>query len=116
MRALPRNRPYIHSVDIRALPRKRPYIRSADVCALLRKRAPPSDAISVRAFAWFLGSILLAGLIGASIAYPAYELTSTFANWAFHRVASRIAMLVLVAELVWLCRHLNLRTKHDCGY
>jgi membrane protease YdiL (CAAX protease family) len=70
----------------------------------------------VRAFAWFLGCILLAGLIGASIAYPAYELTSSFANWAFHRVASRIAMLVLVAELVWLCRHLNLRTKRDFGY
>jgi uncharacterized protein len=70
----------------------------------------------MRAFAWFLGAILLAGLIGASIAYPAYELTSSFASWAFHRVASRIAMLVLVAELVWLCRHLNLRTKHDCGY
>jgi uncharacterized protein len=70
----------------------------------------------MRAFAWFLGSILLAGLIGASIAYPAYELTSSFASWAFHRVASRIAMLVLVAELVWLCRHLNLRTNHDFGY
>jgi membrane protease YdiL (CAAX protease family) len=70
----------------------------------------------VRAFAWFLGSILLAGLIGASIAYPAYELTASFASWAFHRVASRIAMLVLVAELVWLCRHLNLRTKRDFGY
>jgi membrane protease YdiL (CAAX protease family) len=70
----------------------------------------------MRAFAWFLGSILLAGLIGAAIAYPAYELTSTFANWAFHRVASRIAMLLLAAELAWLCRHLNLNTKHDFGY
>jgi uncharacterized protein len=70
----------------------------------------------MRAFAWFLGSILLAGLIGAAIAYPAYELTSTFANWAFHRVASRIAMLVLIAELVWLCRHLNLNKKSDFGF
>jgi uncharacterized protein len=68
------------------------------------------------AFLWFLGSILLAGLIGAVIAYPAYELTSTFANWAFHRVASRIAMLVLIAELVWLCRSLNLKKKIDFGY
>src|SRR3984957_6670251 len=68
------------------------------------------------AFLWFFGSILLAGLIGALIAYPAYELTSTFANWAFHRVASRIAMLVLIVELVWLCRHLNLRQKRDFGY
>jgi uncharacterized protein len=70
----------------------------------------------MRAFAWFVGVILLAGLIGACIAYPAYELTSTFAGWAFHRVASRIAMLVLVLGLVWLCRHLQLTTKRDFGY
>jgi membrane protease YdiL (CAAX protease family) len=70
----------------------------------------------MRAFAWFLGAILLAGLIGAAIAYPAYELTASFANWAFHRVAGRIAMLLLVAELIWLCRRLNLRTKRDFGY
>jgi uncharacterized protein len=70
----------------------------------------------MRAFAWFVGVILLAGLIGACIAYPAYELTTTFANWAFHRIASRIAMLVLVAELVWLCRHLHLTRKQDFGY
>src|SRR5450631_677880 len=70
----------------------------------------------MRAFIWFLGSILLAGLIGASIAFPAYELTSSFATWAFHRVASRIAMLVLILLLVWLCRHLNIRTKRDFGY
>ena len=70
----------------------------------------------MRAFAWFLGSILLAGLIGACIAYPAYELTSSFANFAFHRVAGRIFMLVLVLVLAWLCRHLNLRQKHAFGY
>jgi membrane protease YdiL (CAAX protease family) len=60
--------------------------------------------------------MVLAGVIGAASAYPAYELTSSFANWAFHRVASRIAMLLLVVELIWLCRHLNLRTKRDFGY
>jgi uncharacterized protein len=70
----------------------------------------------MRAFAWFLGAILLAGVIGAAIAYPAFELTQTFAPWLFHRVASRIAMLVLIAELVWLCRRLQLRTKRDFGY
>jgi membrane protease YdiL (CAAX protease family) len=70
----------------------------------------------MRAFAWFLGALVLAGLIGAAIAYPAYELTSMFAGFAFHRVASRIAMLLLVAELVWLCRRLNLRTKRDLGF
>ena len=70
----------------------------------------------MRALAWFVGIILLAGLIGACLAYPAYELTSTFASWAFHRVASRIAMLVLMLGLVWLCRHLQLRTQRDFGY
>jgi uncharacterized protein len=70
----------------------------------------------MRAFAWFLGALLLAGLIGALIAYPAFELTSTVAQWAFHRVASRIAMLLLALELVWLCRHLNLTTRRALGY
>jgi uncharacterized protein len=70
----------------------------------------------MRAFAWFVGAILLAGLLGALLAYPAYELTSTFASWAFHRVASRVAMLILIGELVWVCRHLNLRTRRDFGY
>src|ERR1700692_301440 len=70
----------------------------------------------MRAFAWFLGAILLAGLIGACLAYPAYELTSSFANFAFHRVAGRVAMLVLAVLLAVLCRHLNLRQKRDFGY
>jgi hypothetical protein len=70
----------------------------------------------MRAFAWFIGALLLAGLIGALVAYPAYAFTSGFAGWAFHRVASRVAMLVLIAELFWLCRHLHLTAKPDFGY
>jgi uncharacterized protein len=70
----------------------------------------------MRAFAWFLAAILLAGLIGALISYPVFELTSTFASWEFHRVWSRVVMLVLIAELVWLCRHLGLTRKRDYGY
>jgi membrane protease YdiL (CAAX protease family) len=70
----------------------------------------------VRAFAWFLAAFLLAALIGALIAYPAFELTSLFAGWAFHRVAGRIVMLLLIAELVWLCRHLGLVHKRDLGF
>ncbi|HEV7613102.1 MAG TPA: CPBP family intramembrane glutamic endopeptidase [Steroidobacteraceae bacterium] len=70
----------------------------------------------MRAFAWFFGTILLAGLIGACLAYPAFELSSTFAGFAFHRVASRIAMLALVVLLVMLCRRLNLKRRRDFGY
>jgi membrane protease YdiL (CAAX protease family) len=50
------------------------------------------------------------------VAYPAFELTTSFAHFAFHRVGSRIAMLVLLAELVWVCRHLKLFSKADYGY
>ncbi len=70
----------------------------------------------MRAFAWFLGAILLAGILAACVAYPAYELTSSFASFAFHRVGSRIAMVVLAVELAWVCRHLRLYSKRDYGY
>jgi uncharacterized protein len=70
----------------------------------------------MRAFVRFLGAILIAGLIGAAIAYPAYEFTSRFASWPFHRVASRIAMLALAVSLTLLCRHMQLTTKRDFGY
>src|SRR5882672_9612444 len=70
----------------------------------------------MRAFAWFVAMLLLTGIIGGALAYPAYELTSSFANFPFHRVAGRIAMLVLAAALVWLCVHLHLTSKRDLGY
>lgn len=68
------------------------------------------------AFAWFVGAIILAGVIGAALAYPVFELTTHFAHFAFHRVASRIAMVLLIAELIWVCRHLGLDKKRDFGY
>jgi membrane protease YdiL (CAAX protease family) len=70
----------------------------------------------MRAFAWFVGAILLAGIAAALIAYPIYLGTVHVANFAFHRVASRIAMLLLLLELVWLCRHFELNRKADFGY
>jgi membrane protease YdiL (CAAX protease family) len=70
----------------------------------------------MRAFVLFVGLFVLAGLIAACVAYPAYELTSTFAPWAFHRVAGRIAMLILALELVWFCRAQGLTRKQDFGF
>jgi hypothetical protein len=70
----------------------------------------------MRAFAWFVGLLLLTGLIGGALAYPAYALMSTFAGFAFHRVAGRLAMLVLASLLVWWCVHLNLTSKRDLGF
>jgi uncharacterized protein len=70
----------------------------------------------MRAFAWFVAAILLTGVIAACIGYPVYSFTQGFANFAFHRVVSRIAMLVLIIELIWVCRHLQLTSKRDYGY
>ncbi len=70
----------------------------------------------MRAFLAFLGAFVLAGLLAACVAYPAYELTSSVAPWPFHRVAARIAMLLLALELLWLCRYLRIETKRDLGY
>jgi len=70
----------------------------------------------MKAFAWFLAALLFTGLISGAIAYPVYVLTSSFAAWPFHRVVSRLAMLVLAASLIWVCRHLQVRSKRDLGY
>jgi membrane protease YdiL (CAAX protease family) len=70
----------------------------------------------MRAFALFVGLFVLAGVIAACVAFPAHELTSTFAAWPFHRVAGRIAMLALALELVWFCRVMHIRSKRDFGY
>jgi hypothetical protein len=70
----------------------------------------------MRAFAWFVAVLLFTGIVGGALAYPAYALTSTFASFPFHRVAGRIAMLVLASLLVWLCMHLHLTSKRDLGY
>ena len=70
----------------------------------------------MRAFLWFLLLVVLALGLGACIAYPAFALASTLGDWAFHRVASRMAMLVLALELIWLARHLRIRGKADFGY
>jgi membrane protease YdiL (CAAX protease family) len=69
----------------------------------------------MRAFAAFLGALLLTGLISACIAYPAFVPLAGF-GWPFHRVASRIAMLVLALVLAWLCRRFGVRSKRDFGY
>ena len=70
----------------------------------------------MRAFAWFSGTLLAAGLLTALIAFPVYELTSALAPWPFHRVASRVAMLAAAGGLVWLCRHLGLDSRRALGY
>ena len=70
----------------------------------------------MRAFGGFVATLLAAGLIGAALAYPAFEAASHLGPWPFHRVAGRVAMLILALGLVWLFRTLRIRTKQDFGY
>lgn len=70
----------------------------------------------MRAFGWFCAAVLLALLSGAVVAYPVYLLVAPLGGWPFHRVAGRLAMLILAAELVWLCRHLHVVSRADFGY
>ncbi len=70
----------------------------------------------MRAFAWFVGTLVAAGLIAALVAYPVHELTAQVASWPFHRVAGRLAMLAAAGGLWWLCRHLGVDSRQALGY
>lgn len=70
----------------------------------------------MRAFSWFLAFAVITLVLVACIAYPAYGLSTHIGHFAFHRVASRIAMLVFALELWWLARHLAIRSRQDFGY
>jgi membrane protease YdiL (CAAX protease family) len=70
----------------------------------------------MRAFAWFLGVLVAAGLAAASIAYPVFELTSRIAPWPFHRVYGRIALLAAFGALVFWCRRFGVVNRRELGY
>jgi membrane protease YdiL (CAAX protease family) len=70
----------------------------------------------MRAFAWFLGVFLLGSAILGCVAYPLYLVAAEIGHWPFHRVAGRVAMLIVALELIWLFRHLRIRSKADFGY
>ena len=70
----------------------------------------------MRAFAWFLGVLVAAGLAAAAIAYPVFELTARIAPWPFHRVYGRIALLAAVGALVFWCRRFGVVNRRELGY
>lgn len=71
----------------------------------------------MHAFARFIALMAVAVLGGALLAYPAYSLAHVWgADWPLHRVANRLAMLVLLVGLVWFLRHMQLANRADLGY
>jgi CAAX protease family protein len=71
----------------------------------------------VRSFAIFLGLIAIALGAIAALGYPAWLLTQSLGfDFKFHRVAGRIAMLVLLAGFVLLARRLQVADRASLGY
>lgn len=71
----------------------------------------------MRALAAFIALMAVAVVGGALLAYPVYSLAHELgADWPFHRVANRLAMLVLLIGLIWLLRRLRLANRADLGY
>ena len=75
------------------------------------KRSP-----QMRAFAWFLGLVVVALAAVAVFAYPAWTLLHPHFDFPFHRIAERLGMLVLLLGFVTLARRLGLADRESLGY
>jgi hypothetical protein len=71
----------------------------------------------MRSFAIFLGLLALALAGIATLAYPAWLLTQSLGfEFKFHRVASRLAMLVLLVGFVLVARRLQVADRASLGF
>lgn len=71
----------------------------------------------MRAFLLLVLLMAVCFVAGALLAYPAYLVVHPLnADWPFHRVASRVAMLLLVIGIVLLIRHLHVTRREDWGF
>lgn len=71
----------------------------------------------MRVFLWILLVTVLTLLVTAAVAYPGYLLAHAInESWKFHRIASRIAMLVALVGVVWVVRHNRLGNRAALGF
>ncbi|MGQ0429985.1 MAG: CPBP family glutamic-type intramembrane protease [Gammaproteobacteria bacterium] len=71
----------------------------------------------MRALGWFLAAIAGTLLLAAALAYPVWQLAQAFEpEWEFHKVASRLWQLLLLAGIVLAVRRLGLVRRDDWGY
>jgi uncharacterized protein len=70
----------------------------------------------MRAFAWFLGLMVLALAAIAAFTYPAWMLLHPHFGFPFHRIGERIGMLALLGGFVLVARHLGLADRASLGY
>ena len=70
----------------------------------------------MRAFAWFLGLLVVALAAVALFAWPAWTLLHPHFAFPFHRIAERVGMLALLLGFLALARHLRLADRASLGY
>src|SRR5580704_1686393 len=70
----------------------------------------------MRAFLWFFGLILFALAVMALGGYPAWLLLHPHFDFAFHRIASRLAMVAAAVGLLLIAKHLRLMDRASFGY
>jgi len=70
----------------------------------------------MRAFAWFLGLMVVALAAVALFAYPAWRLLHPHFDFPFHRIGERVGMLALLLGFIALARHLQLADRTSLGY
>ena len=71
----------------------------------------------MRTIAYFLAAILGSLLVAAALAYPVYlGVHALNPAWAFHRIASRLWLVLVVAAAAWVAVRLRLNRRADWGY
>lgn len=71
----------------------------------------------MRAFLLLILLMAFCFVAGALLAYPVYLAVHPLnADWPFHRVAARVATLLLVIGIVLLVRHLHVTRREDWGF
>jgi len=70
----------------------------------------------MRSFSWFLGLILLALAVMASLTYPVWQLLQPHFGFPFHRVADRLGMVTLAVGFVLVARRLRLADRNSLGF
>jgi uncharacterized protein len=70
----------------------------------------------MRAFAWFLGLMVVALAAVALFAWPAWTLLHPHFDFPFHRIGERVGMLALLLGFLALARHLGLTDRTSLGY
>src|SRR5580693_8043102 len=70
----------------------------------------------MRAFAWFLGLLLLALAVMAGLTYPLWQWLHPAFGFPFHRVADRLGMVTLAAGFLLIARRLRLADRNSLGF